>query len=63
MFNNEMVLEILYVILIGGGLILGFEVNTLFFLLLFVAIILIFIINNYKKTAKIKEIKEKIEEQ
>ncbi|HHV73844.1 MAG TPA: MutS family DNA mismatch repair protein [Thermoanaerobacterium sp.] len=57
----EFILELLYVVLIGGGLLLGFQVNHLFFIMPFVGIAIMIIVNRVQQNKIRKKIKEEIE--
>lgn len=62
MLGTEMILEILYIVLIGGGLLLGFQVNHLYFLLPIVGIAIVLIINKIKKDTEQEKAKREIKE-
>ena len=57
----EFILELLYVVLIGGGLLLGFQVNHLFFIMPFAGIALMIIVNRIQQKKSREEIKKEIE--
>ncbi|MEG6567455.1 hypothetical protein V6B95_10865 [Thermoanaerobacterium saccharolyticum] len=57
----EFILELLYVVLIGGGLLLGFQVNHLFFIMPFAGIAIKVTVNRVQQNKIMKKIKEEIE--
>lgn len=62
MFGVDILFQLLYIILIGGGLVLGFRVNRLFFLLPVAGIALIFFVNKIQKERENKKITSQIKE-
>lgn len=57
----EFILELLYIILIGGGLLLGFQVNHLFFIMPFVGIAIMVTVSKVQQNKIRKKIKEELE--